>query len=137
MKLHWVSILLVATGALAGSPADFAGKWKLASTWPDGPGLKTVVAVILDLEVDGDAVKGMAYIGSWPGNAPIAEGRVRGERISFDATGHLDSSTGIPTCHFEGNLVGNEMVLKMTMTRNPPNPSARETFVFKGKKQSE
>src|SRR5215471_1609503 len=118
MKQVWVIALLAST-AIATSPADFRGTWNLRSTWPDGPGLKTVGAVVLEIEVDRDVVTGTAHIGSWPGNAPITEGRLRGDHISFDARGHLDSSTGIPTCHFEGALKGDEMVVQLTMTENP------------------
>jgi hypothetical protein len=69
MRLTCVAFLLAAA-ALAASPADIAGTWKVRSTWPDGPGLKTVGSVILDLKVDGENVTGMAHIGSWPGDAP-------------------------------------------------------------------
>jgi len=134
MKVVWATILLAASAALAGSPADVSGKWNLKSTWPNGPGLKTVGAVILELQVDGATVTGMAHIGSWPGDAPIAEGRFKGNGISFDATGHLESSTGIPTCHFQGTVVDGQMMLEMTMTRNP---AASGTFVFKGSHQPE
>jgi hypothetical protein len=133
MKLTWLAVLLVAT-AFAASAADIAGTWKLRSTWPEGPGLKTVGSIILDLKVDGDTVTGIAHIGSWPGDASIVEGKVDGDRITFEATGHLTSTSGIPTCYFEARRVGDEMLLTMTMTRNP---SASGVFKFKGKKQSE
>jgi len=130
MKLAIVAFLLAAT-ALSGTDR-LTGTWHLRSTYPDGPGLKTVAAVILELEVDGGTLTGLVHIGSWPGDAPIAEGKVRGDRIVFEATGHLDSSTGIPTCRFEGTLNGEELIVKMTMTQNA---AAHDTFVFKGKKQ--
>jgi hypothetical protein len=89
---------------------------------------------MLDLKMDGENITGMAHIGSWPGDAPIAGGKLDGNRIIFDATGHLTSTTGIPTCHFEATIVEGEMLLTMTMTRNAP--GAPETiFKFKGKKQ--
>jgi hypothetical protein len=59
-----------------------------------------------------------------------------GDRIIFDATGDLDSSTGIPTCHFEATVVGNEMLLTMTFTRNSP-VSQATAFKFSGTKQPE
>jgi hypothetical protein len=132
MKLVWVTVLM-ASSVAATSPADFEGTWNLRSTWPHGPGLKSVGTVVLEIEVNRDVVTGTAHIGSWPGDAPIAEGHLRGDRISFDSRGHLESSTGIPTCHFEGTLKGDEMVVEMTMTRNP---AAKDTFVFKGKEAS-
>src|ERR1044072_4890079 len=113
MRVIWVTLLLTAS-ALATSANDFAGTRKLRSRWPEGPGLKTVGSITLDLKVDGDTVTGMAHIGSWPGDAPIAEGRVEGNRVTFEATGYLSSSTGIPTCRFEATRTGDEMALTMT-----------------------
>ena len=92
MRLVRAAVLVFAT-VLAASPADIVGTWKVKSTWPEGPGLKTVGSIILDLKGDGNTVTGMAHIGSWPGDALIAGGRTEGNRIIFDATGHLNSST--------------------------------------------
>jgi hypothetical protein len=82
--------------------------------------------------VNGDTVTGTAHIGSWPGDATITAGKIVGDRITFEPTGHLTSTTGIPTCHFEATLADDEMVLTMKVTRNA---SAPGVFKFKGKKQ--
>jgi hypothetical protein len=128
--------VLVFAATLVASPADIAGTWKVKSNWPEGPGLKTVGAIILDLRRSGTTITGTAQIGSLPGLAPIAAGRIDGDRVIFDATGHLDSTTGIPTCHFEATVVGDEMLLTMTFTRNSP-VSQATAFKFSGAKQLE
>jgi len=135
MRLTCAAVLLTAA-AFAASPADIAGTWKVRSTWPNGPGLKTVGDIVLDLKVDGGMVTGMAHIGSWPGDAPIAEGKLEGNRLTFNATGHLSSSTGIPTCHCEVTIESGEMLLTMTMIKNPT-CAAGTPFQFKGRKQPE
>ena len=57
-------------------------------------------------------------------------------KITFNATGKLGSTTGIPTCHFEATIDGDQMDLKMTVTRNPGGPlSAGVVYDYKGKKE--
>ena len=135
MRLVRVAVLAIAA-ALTASPAEIVGTWRVKSAWPDRPGLKTVGSIVLDLKGDGKTVTGIAHIGSWPGDAPITGGRIDGDRITFDATGNLNSSTGIPTCRFEATVVSDEMFLTMTFTRNSP-VEAATVFRFKGKKQQE
>ena len=135
MKSSWVAILM-ATIALSASPADqIAGKWTVDFRGP-GEQPKTVGEIILDLKVDGKVVSGLVTIGAWPGEAPIADGKLDGKHITFNATGHRDSTTGIPTCHFEATIDGDEMDLKMTVIRNPGGPlGAGIVYDFKGKKE--
>jgi len=129
------AILLAAT-APAASPVDFAGTWKLQDAGPKDRGPKTVGSIVLDLKVEGEAVNGTAHIGSWPGEAPIAEGKVDGDRITFTATGHLSSTTGIPTCQFVATLKGQEMVLTMTAIRNAGGPLGPGMhYEYAGKRQ--
>lgn len=77
MRLVRGAVLLFAA-TLVASPADIAGTWKVKSTWPERQGLKTVGAIILDLRRSGTTITGTADIGSWPGRAPIATGRIDG-----------------------------------------------------------
>ena len=111
-------VILFAAAALAAPAADLSGTWKLRYSGPNDEGPKTVGSIILHLKVGGDALTGTAYIGLWPGEAPIADGKVDGDRITFTATGHLSSTTGIPTCRVEASLEGDEMVLALTAIRN-------------------
>jgi hypothetical protein len=135
MKSSWVAILM-ATIALSASPGDqIAGKWTLDFGGP-GEQPKSVGEIFLDLKVDGKAVSGLVTIGAWPGEAPIADGKLDGKHITFNATGHRDSTTGIPTCHFEATIDGDEMDLKMTVIRNPGGPlAAGIVYDFKGRKE--
>src|SRR4051794_23857195 len=105
MKSLWVATLLTAT-TLAAAPADFAGTWKVKYQGPPMTGPKTIGSMILAFTVEGDRVTGIAHLGLWPGVAPIADGKIDGDRISFTARGYLSSSTGIPTCRLEGTLSG-------------------------------
>jgi hypothetical protein len=138
MKLPLVIILLSAT-AITASPADqIAGKWNVRFAGPADHAPKTVGSIVLDLKVVGDAVTGLVRIGVWPGAAPIADGKVDGNHITFNATGSLSSTAGIPTCHFEATIDGDEMDVKMTVTRNPGGPlGAGVVYHFTGGKKPE
>ena len=92
----------------------------------------------VDLKVDGDVVTGTVHIGPWPGDAPIADGKVDGDRITFTATGSLSSTTGIPTCQFAADVHNGEMILTMTAIRNaggPLRPGA--VYEYRGGKQGD
>jgi hypothetical protein len=121
MQSRWLLILL-ATASLTESPEDIAGKWKVSFAGPSGHAPKTVGAIVLDLKVDGDRVTGSVRIGVWPGEAPIADGKFDGDRIRFTATGHLGSTTGIPTCDFVVTVHGDDMSLTMTTIANAGGP---------------
>ena len=124
-------LVLLASAILTASTPDFSGKWMVKYTGPRERGLKTVGSIALDMDVHGDTVTGMAHIGNWPGDAPIADGKVQGNHISFNATGHLNSSSGIPTCHFEIDVHDTAMDLKMTLSRNP----GANVYEFAGTRQ--
>jgi hypothetical protein len=136
MRFHCVAILVLMT-ALSGLAADLTGTWKVRYSGPKDRGLKTVGSIVLDLKVNGDVVTGMAHIGVWPGDAPIADGKIEGGHITFNATGHLGSSAGIPTCHFVVDVHEGEMDLKMTMTHNPVGPAGSgAVYEFTGGRQT-
>ena len=126
--------MLLAAGSLAAASADFAGNWKVKYTGPPMTGPKTIGSMIFTFRVDNGKVTGLAHIGSWPGLAPIADGKVDGERISFNATGHLPSTTGIPTCHFEGTLSDGELVIRLSTIRNPGGPGSGDEYEYRGGK---
>ena len=114
MKSIWVTTLLTAT-SLAAAPADFAGTWKVKYAGPPRTGPKTIGSMIFAIAIDRDRVSGMAHIGVWPGVAPIADGKVEGDRISFTARGYLSSTSGIPTCLLEGTMSGGELVVHLSL----------------------
>lgn len=117
MKLAWLAVLF-ANAALAASPVDILGTWNLRYAGPPGTGFKTLGSIAFDLNVKGDEVTGTAHLSSWPGDAPIAGGKIDGEHITFTATGTRSSTTGIPTCQFDVTVHGNEMVVFMSVIRN-------------------
>jgi hypothetical protein len=126
----------VPSAAPAASEADFSGTWKLLYTGTEARGFKTLGSIILDLKVNGSAVTGVAHLASWPGDAPIADGKMEGQRITFTAAGTHSSTTGIPTCQFELTVHGAKMAAVMTVIRNsflPPGASLE----FTGQKTSE
>ena len=109
-----VCIMVLVAGTLAAAPSDFAGTWKVRYAGAPNTGPKTIGSMIFDFQIDGRRVSGLARIGPWPGDAPIADGRVDGDQISFTATGHLTSTTGIPTFRLEGTLSGGELVIRLS-----------------------
>ena len=137
MKLTSMAIFLLAT-ALPASGADLTGTWKLGYAEPKGSGPKTVGSIVLELKAAADAVTGTAHIGAWPGDAPIADVKVDGDRITFTATGRLGSTTGIPTCQFVATVHGAEMTLTMTAIRNAGGPLGPGVpYEYAGKRQSQ
>ena len=123
MKSKWILILLAGL-ILNATPAGLTGAWKVVFAGDPRTGPKTVGSIILDLKVDGNVVTGKVRIGSWPGEAPITDGRVEDGHITFTATGHLSSTTGIPTCQFDGIMRGDELSLTMTAIKNAGGPLA-------------
>jgi hypothetical protein len=105
---------LLATLAICASAGDVAGKWKAAFLGPKEKCPKTFCEVVLNFKVDGDKVTGVAQMGNWPGDAPISDGKIDGDRISFTTIGKLWSSSGFPKMKFAGTLNGGEMRLTMS-----------------------
>ncbi len=116
--------------------ADLSGKWKVGFVGAEGMAPKTVGSMLLDLRVHDDRVAGTIEIGVWPGEAPIADGKVDGDSITFTATGYRSSTTGIPTCKFVCEVHSGEMLLKMTVIENAGGPLMPGiVYEYKGGKQ--
>lgn len=116
MNFKWTLILLAAL-TLNAAPTDLSGTWKVVYSGPPRTGPKTIGSIILDLKVDGKVVTGTAHIGPWPGVALIADGKIDGDRLTFTATGTLDSTTGIPTCKFDVVVHDDKMIVTMRPLR--------------------
>lgn len=112
---------------------DMSGSWKVVYAGPPRTGPKTVGSILLDLKVDHDVVSGTVKIGPWPGEAPIADAKLEGDHLTFTATGHLSSTTGIPTCQLDVTVRGGEMLVTLTTIKNAggPLPLGRP-FQYKG-----
>lgn len=88
MKLI-VAIVLLCTMAFPAAAADIAGSWKavFASPVEQQPG--NLSEILLELQTAGSKLAGMAQMGPWPGNAPLIDGKIHGDRISFTVYGNM------------------------------------------------
>jgi hypothetical protein len=114
MKLApWVLLLLVGLAASAAAN-DLAGSWHVV--FVGGVAWQTIGAAAFDFKIDGDKLSGTAHVGvGWPGTAPISEGTIDGDRISFLVLGQQPSSDGYPKMRFVGAVHGDELQLAMTL----------------------
>ncbi len=122
MKLLRLSLLVTALACCA-TAADVTGTWNanFVGSWQEWP--KTVSKMIFDLKADGTTLTGMAHVGSWPGDAPISDGKIEGDRISFTVIGKLPwwssgpqgKAGGYPKLIFKGTTInGSDMKLTLT-----------------------
>lgn len=132
--------LLFALAACGAPAADIDGSWK--AVFLDGDAPKTVSAVILDLKADGERLKGNAHVGAWPGDAPIIEGKVQGNRLSFTVYGNSpwwarstsgEAASGLPKLTFVGTVKGNEIEFTMSWDSVTlyGKPAVAQDFVLK------
>jgi hypothetical protein len=109
----WVLFLLAGLAANA-SADDVAGSWKV--NFVRGVAWQTIGGAEFDFKIEGHKLSGTADIGvGWPGTAPISEGIIDGDRISFLVVGQQPSSDGYPKMRFEGAVHGDELQLTMTL----------------------
>lgn len=102
---------------------DMNGSWKVVYDGPPRTGPKTVGSILLDLKIDDHgAVSGTVKIGNWPGEAPVADAKFESDRLTFTATGSLNSTTGIPTCRLDITVHGDEMFVTLTTIKNGGGP---------------
>lgn len=93
----------------------------------------TVANAEFAFEAEGDKLTGKANIGmGWPGAAPISDGIIDGDRISFLVLGKLSSSEGYPKMRFTGTVHGDEIALTMKPFYSNESDSAETGF--KGKR---
>ncbi len=133
--MKWIlGVVFVAAIPVGASAADFTGTWKVKYAGPEDAGPKTIGSMIFDFKINGSEVVGLAHVGVWPGLAPIAEGKVDGDKISFNATGYMPSTTGTPTCRIEGTLSGEDLLVKLTTIRNPGGPGSGGVYEYRGRR---
>ena len=95
--------------------------WKAAFTAPRDQWPKTVSEVILDLKADGNTLTGTAHMGNWPGEMPLMNGKIEGDRISFVVVGRFSWSafgpgidaSGMPRIAFTGTIRGSKIQLNL------------------------
>jgi len=129
-------LALLCSATLTLSAADVTGIWKVTYAGSPEYAPKSVGSMILDLKVNGNVVTGTATIGAWPGEAPISDGKIEGNHITFTATGHLESTTGIPTCKLDVTIQDDEMHVVLTAIKNAGGPLPfGYTFNYTGKRK--
>ena len=119
-SLH-VAILLF---ALAASPQralnntdKVEGNWKAWFVNLNDPQRPHMINNIsFDFQVDGKQLKGTAHLDIWPGDAPITDGTIEDDRVSFTVIGTRASSTGLPKFKFNGSMRDGKMKLVMGYT---------------------
>ena len=81
-----------------------------------------VSEMIFDLQAAGGKLTGTAHMGNWPGDAPLVDGKLDGNRISFTAYGKSlwrarnaagEAAGGLPKLTFTGTIHGDEMQLTL------------------------
>lgn len=144
-------ILLLAAMALGAPAADIAadinGIWKAVFTGPLGERPKMVSEMIFDLHAAGNKLTGKAHMGDWPGDAPVIEGKIEGDRFSFTAIGSspwraggpMGQASGLPKLTFTGTVQGREMQLTLVWDSVMlyGNPGKAQELEMKGKKTSD
>jgi hypothetical protein len=124
-------VFLVAL-VLSASDSNIAGNWNARFT--GGVGYTTVADADLQFKVDGENLTGVVRVGNgFPGKAPISEGKINGDHISFTAIGKNTAMGAIITMKFTGIVHGDELDLAMTMSGDDGSESPGETD-FKGKR---
>lgn len=144
MKLRLA--FLTVTLALCASAADVTGSWKAVFIGPMGNRPKMVSKIVFDLKADGKTLTGMARAGYWPGDAPIEDGKIDGDRFSFTVIGKSPwqsggpqgTASGYPRLKFTGTISGNEMKLSLiwdsVMIYGNVNADGGTVFEMEGKK---
>lgn len=101
-------LVLVALFAMVASAADVTGKWKAQVPGRDGQMRETVFT----FKVDGDNLTG-TVAGGRGGDAPISEGKVSGDDISF-AVVRAFNEKKIKTI-YKGKLSGDEIKFNVSV----------------------
>jgi hypothetical protein len=107
VKLIFSMFFFCAT-AFSASGADVAGTWKAMFTSPPEQQPANLSEVVLHLKTADGRLAGMAQMGEWPGDAPLIDGKVHGDRISFTVYGNMPwrsgGSSGLPRLKFTGTI---------------------------------
>jgi hypothetical protein len=115
-------LALLATLPLCAVAADINGTWKAVFTGSSAALLKTPTEIVFTFAIDGKRLTGEAHMKDWPFDAPISDGQVDGNRISFTVLGHSPytatsskgATVGYPKLVFTGTLDGKTMTLSLT-----------------------
>jgi hypothetical protein len=104
------STLLVAL-TLGAQPSTLEGRWEAHFNGVGHVTPKSFGQFTFDFHVEGNKLTGTAHIDGWPGDAPITDGIISGDHISFITLGSYPSSSGFPRFRYQGTIQTNEMKL--------------------------
>jgi hypothetical protein len=115
--------------AIAISPALNATTHDVTGTWHATfvgdpmtfPKMLSEMQFDFDGDGDGEKVTGMAHLGHWPGDAPLSNGRIEGDRLTFTVIGRLpwcssfagQTRCGYPRLDFTGIIRNGQMALSL------------------------
>jgi hypothetical protein len=130
MKSTKSFLVIVASIALAAPADEITGNWKtvMIDAGPNGPP-QVAYEPWFELKVDENRLSGIAHMTQWPGSAPISDGKVDGDRITFTLVHSMGYSTRggtfYPKFRCEGTVHRGEM--KLTMFHSPFNGTEVES----------
>ena len=121
-KLLFVTTLLLVVGLVAFA-ADVTGKWTYDQPGRNGgPARQMTITLKQDGSTLSGSVPGMGRGGQEAPPVEIKNGKVDGEKVSFDVVREFNGNT--MTTKYEGTVSGDEMKLKITRdTQNGPQTS--------------
>src|SRR5579863_8402959 len=110
----WALPVLLILGPTAfGDNKTIDGNWTVK--YASGLAFKTFGGAEFQFRADGLCLTGVANVGhGWPGKAPISDGKIDEDHISFTVFGKLPSSDGLPRMDFLGTIQGDQIKLTMT-----------------------
>lgn len=113
------------------------GVWRAVFTGPEGQRPKMVSEIVFTLDSTGTGLTGIVHAAYWPGDAPVTDGRIDGEKVTFKMTGrlsfHANGIEGYPKLCFTGVRNGDEMKIDLDWTeaRSPCDQGSLLSMVAK------
>ena len=113
-KLFFVGSILLIVALVAVAADAITGKWTLEQAGRQGGPARVST---MDLKAEGAKLTGTMSMPGFGGGeattAPISNGKVDGNNVSFDVTRDMQGQSF--TMKYEGTVSGSEMKLKITM----------------------
>ena|SRR5579862_3902835 len=124
MRLLSFTLVMLMVTAVSAATDEVAGTWKTTMVIPESTHIPLVrYEPVLQFRVNGNTLKGMAVMDDWPGDAPISEGKVDGNRVTFTLVHQQpykkNHETFYTAFRCEGTIRGNEMDLIMNSVDDP------------------
>ena len=136
------SIVLIAAAAFGACAADLSGDWKAVFTGPPSEWPKTVSEMTFHLAMEGERLTGTAHMGSFPGDGPVTDGWIDGDRFGFTVvtpnrwwnSGPPRAASGFPKLVFSGAIEEGQMKIRVAMDSVMiyGNPSIPKEFAMLG-----